>query len=101
MKHETATGAHSPGLGTFKHPCKKSQYRYKPYDIKDSKQSRYATSQSQHTYGISFLTGAGAKDVVVGVPAPLPTSRVHMVASSTNDNYCPDPQVQLSVIQMV
>ena len=39
LKHETAGGVSGHGSGTFQDPSKKSQYRYQPYDKKDSKQS--------------------------------------------------------------
>ena len=47
LKHENAPSAQGPGPGTYQHSGRKQQnYRYKPYDKKDSRQANYSSAQS-------------------------------------------------------
>ena len=47
LKHEAIADVQGPGLGTYQHPAKKSNFHFKSYDKKDSKQSGYALQPQQ------------------------------------------------------
>ena len=47
IKHETNPGASGPGSGTQQHHGCRSQYRYKPYEKKESKHTGYGLGQAQ------------------------------------------------------
>ena len=94
LKHETATGALRPSLGTFQHPGRKFQYLYKSYNGKDTEQSGYATSQTQQAWCQLSDRGRGRGHGHWG-SISLRSPSLHAVASSINDNYCfPGPHVQ-------
>ena len=63
IKHETALGVHGPGSGTYEHTGRKGQYRYKPYDKKDSRQSGYTSSQFQKSWQQFSFRGKGRGDL--------------------------------------
>ena len=50
IKHETNPGAPGPGSGTHQHHGRRSQFRYKPYEKKESKQTGYGSGQSQQSW---------------------------------------------------
>ena len=49
QKHESNRSAPGPGSGTYQH-SKKHQFRYQPYDKKDSRQSGFSSSQTQQPW---------------------------------------------------
>ena len=49
QKHESNRSAPGPGSGTYQH-SKKHQFRYQPYDKKDSRQSVFLSSQTQQPW---------------------------------------------------
>ena len=49
QKHESNRSAPGPGSGTFQH-SKKHQFRYQPYEKKDSRQSGFSSSQTQQPW---------------------------------------------------
>ena len=49
QKYESNKSATGPGPGTYQH-SKKGQYRYQPYDKKDSRQSGFSSSQAQQLW---------------------------------------------------
>ena len=50
IKHETNPGAPGPGSGTHQYHGRRSQFRYKPYEKKESKQTGYGLGQSQQAW---------------------------------------------------
>ena len=49
QKHESNRSAPGPGSGKYQH-SKKHQFRYQPYDKKDSRQSGFSSSQTQQPW---------------------------------------------------
>ena len=49
QKHESNRSAPGPSSGTFQH-SKKHQFRFQPYDKKDSRQSGFSSSQTQQPW---------------------------------------------------
>ena len=60
LKHENAPSAQGPGPGKFQHSGRKQQqYRYKPYDKKDSRQANYSSAQSSQAWRQFSSKGRG------------------------------------------
>ena len=95
IRHE-ARGASGPSPGTYQHPSKKSQYRYQPYDRKNSKHSGYSSSQSQQPWHQFCGRGRGRKPWSGWFQFLHIFPRLHAVENSINDNQSLlDPQFNL------